>query len=110
MMENRIVQHHDSRPLECPPVNFGVLPVIAQVIKRDVTSFGRNLDRAKLPQSVEKRRGVISHARPRRRERRMETDRHAFFRLPNSAVPTRTHVDPSSIATSRSPDIPIESW
>src|SRR5450759_1368423 len=33
----------------------------------------------------------------------------AFLRLPNKAVPTRTQVEPPSIAVSRSFDIPMES-
>ena len=35
---------------------------------------------------------------------------HAFARSPKIAVPTRTQVDPSSIATSKSCDMPMESW
>lgn len=31
-----------------------------------------------------------------------------YTRFPNKAVPTRTHVLPSSIATAKSPDIPID--
>src|ERR1035441_5676798 len=34
---------------------------------------------------------------------------HTFLRLPNKAVPTRTQVEPSSMAVSRSLDIPIDS-
>src|SRR5450759_1696459 len=34
---------------------------------------------------------------------------HSFLRLPNKAVPTRTQVAPSSMAVSRSFDIPMES-
>lgn len=33
-----------------------------------------------------------------------------YWRLPKRAVPTRMHVLPSSMATTKSFDIPIESW
>src|ERR1017187_6144325 len=66
------------------------------------------------------RRKRLSHFGARRlaflwgRRFRLPTDfftvsSHALVLLPNKAVPTRTHVEPSSIAVSRSCDMPIES-
>src|SRR5581483_11472288 len=39
----------------------------------------------------------------------LRLNRDHFFRSPKMAVPTRTQVEPSSMATSKSCDIPIES-
>src|ERR1019366_2445539 len=41
---------------------------------------------------------------------RIADGNHGFGRSPKIAVPMRTQVDPSSMATSKSCDIPIESW
>src|SRR5258708_35677175 len=66
------------------------------------------LHRARLPQRAQQRCGIIRHARARRRKRREKANLQSFFRGPNNAVPMRTMVAPSSIATSRSCDIPID--
>ncbi len=61
-------------------------------------------------QRAEQRGGIIGHARARRRQRGVESDLQvqSFRRGPNSAVPTRTIVAPSSMAASRSCDMPID--
>ena len=83
--------------------------VIAQVIESDVATLGANVHAADLPQRRQQCGRIIRHACAGGRERRIEPYRHTFFRLPNSAVPTRTQVAPSSMAASKSFDIPMES-
>ncbi len=105
-----VVQHRDARALDGQPVVRAVDLFVADVIKMNVGPRGARPDIAPLLERSQQRRRVIRHPGPGGRQRRMESDRHAFFlRLPNSAVPTRTEVAPSSIATSISFDMPMES-
>ena len=62
------------------------------------------------PQFAEQRGRIIRDTRAGGGQRRNRyPSGHAFLRWPKSAVPTRTQVAPSSIAVSKSFDIPIES-
>ena len=90
-------------------IDAGVQGVIADVIELGVTGADRvDFDGEMPPESRQKSGGVIRHARPGGRHRRVEAQGHGLTRLPKSAVPTRTWVAPSSIAVSRSWDMPID--
>src|SRR6516164_8396677 len=108
-MEDRIMQHDNTGMRKRALVDGGVQGIIAEMIERDVTRDGRDFNPPVKPQCCEQRRRVIGHAGACWRQRRIESDSHCFLRLPNSAVPTLTQVAPSSMATSKSCDIPIES-
>src|SRR5438045_3519621 len=83
-------------------------PVVAQMIESDIAVLRSYFHRAVLAQLGEERGRIIRHSGSGRRQRRMKRDGHALVRSPNSAVPTRTQVEPSSMAVSRSFDMPIE--
>src|ERR1017187_3264670 len=127
MMQDGIVQHYDAGGFEGARVDGCVERVVAEVIERHIAVGGRNFDGAVAAEFRQQRGGVIGHAGRRGRERRIKADAkvdrrkllshfgarglpgHALILLPNKAVPTRTQVEPSSIAVSRSCDMPIES-
>src|SRR5579872_2032235 len=108
VLEHGVVQYHDSRTLERPLVNLAVQLIVAKMVERNVGPLGRDLDVATAAKRPEQRGSVIGDTGVRGRKRRLESDGHGFFRLPNSAVPTRMCVAPSSMATSKSCDMPIE--
>jgi len=95
-----------------------VQPVIAEVVEVYIgaarVTFDHGAWRRGALKNAQESFGVISDASARARRRRVMTDRQSGrpksgFRLPNRAVPTRTHVAPSSMATSMSLDIPMDS-
>ena len=116
MVQHGVVQHHDSRLRQCPLVDGRVQPVVAQVVERDIAARGVHFHPPVPPQARQQSLCVIRYTGGRGRQRSIETYRHRytgpllrFTRFPNSAVPTRTQVEPSSMAASKSCDIPIES-
>ena len=86
----------------------GFKRIVAQMVKPNTGSPGVHFHGSMAAERRHERDRVIRHARAGRWERRFESDRHNFFRFPNSAVPMRTKVAPSSIATSKSCDMPME--
>jgi len=102
------VQYHDSRMRQSSLIDRTVKLIIAQVIEPDIRALGRDLDCPTNSQRPEQRGSIIRDAGARGWQRGFEADGHGFFRLPNSAVPTRMCVAPSSMATSKSCDMPIE--
>ncbi len=108
MVQNGIMQNHYARPLQRALMDLSMQLVIPQVIQKNAGIGRIHFHPAQLLERAQERRGIIGHAGSRRRKRREETGLHSFLRGPNSAVPTRTMVAPSWMATSRSCDIPIE--
>ena len=106
MLQNRIVYYRDARFFKRPLVNHTMELVIAQMVKVDI-AFAQ-FYRAGCTKGAQEGRGVIRYAGSRGRERRKKTKLQTFFRGPNNAVPMRTMVAPSSMATSRSCDMPID--
>ena len=111
MLQHRIMQNDHSRMRERPIVGRTVELVVADVIEHDV----RGLAHLHIPvfaKRAEQGFGVIRDAGLCRWERREKTDgqNYSFLRGPNRAVPTRTCVEPSSIAASRSCDMPIDNF
>jgi hypothetical protein len=49
-MQNGIVQYHDPRLGQRAPVDFGMLPIIPEMVQRYITPLGRDFDRAKSPE------------------------------------------------------------
>src|SRR5205823_9993600 len=81
---------------------------VTQMIERGVALFGRYLHRTMLAHFGEQGSGVIGDAGAGGRQGRIESEGHSLDRFPNSAVPTRTQVEPSSMAVTRSLLMPIE--
>ncbi len=102
------MQHDDAWRFERALINVAMKLIVAEMIERDVgiTFVDRHLSQRL--ERAQQRRRIIGHTRPGGGQRRKEADLQSFFRGPNRAVPTRTMVAPSSIATSRSCDIPID--
>src|ERR1035438_9644916 len=90
-------------------VNRAVELVIADVIESDVGVAVADPHFAMLAKRVQQSFSVIRDSGLGGRQRREVTYRHGLTRGPNRAVPTRTCVEPSSIAASRSCDMPIDS-
>jgi hypothetical protein len=109
MMQHGVVQHHHAGLGERAAIDLAVQWIVAQVIERDVGVARVRLHAAVAAQGREQRRGVVGHAGSGGRQRRVVCDFHGLRRFPNSAVPTRTMVAPSSMAASRSCDMPMES-
>src|ERR1039458_9275154 len=109
MIQDGIVQHDDAGSFEGAGIDCGVKRVVAEVVERHIAGGGRNFDGAVAAEFRQQGGGIIGHAGGRGRERGIKADGHAFVLLPNNAVPTRTQVEPSSMAVSRSCDIPMES-
>ncbi len=102
------MQDDNSWHFERPLIDIAMELVVADMVERDVCVtiiYGHLVQRLKRAQQC---RRIIRHACPGGRQRRKESDLQPFFRGPNRAVPMRTMVAPSSIAASRSCDIPIE--
>jgi hypothetical protein len=110
VMQHRIVQHHHPGLRQRPPVNLAVQLIVAQVIQRDVARGGALAPRchAGAGPLAAPPRNPPRPCEPAAVARRYPTFM-ACGRFPNSAVPTRTMVAPSSMAASKSCDIPIES-
>jgi len=108
MVQNRIVQHHHTRRFECPLIDIAMQLIIAHVVKRDIGIARVDGHLAQWLERAQQRRRIIGHAGPGGGQRGEKSDLQSFFRGPNSAVPMRTMVAPSSIAASRSCDIPID--
>src|SRR6185295_9592074 len=108
VLEYRVVQYRHTRLGDGVPIDIPMKLIIAEMIQTDVRAPGRHFDRAALPESTKQRRRIIRHASARRWQGRFEPDGHVFLRLPNSAVPTRMCVAPSSMATPKSCDMPME--
>ena len=103
VMQDGIVQHDDTRLFQRLPVNPGVKCIIAEMIQIDTRP-------AEAIQCGTQRFRIIRDPRTgARRRRMMPGGAQTLFLRPKSAVPTRTQVAPSSIATSRSFDMPMES-
>src|ERR1039458_6101168 len=109
MIQDGIVQHYDAGGFERARVDGRVERVVAEVIERHIADGGRNLDGTVAAEFRQQGGGVIGDAGALGRQRRIKADGHALILLPNKAVPIRTHVEPSSMAVSRSCDIPMES-
>src|SRR5205807_7441296 len=110
MIQNRVMQHRDSGLLYRAPVNFAMQMIVADVIQRGVGSSIAHLYRSMLTKFPKERRRIIRDTGRRGWQRRKKSDGQSFLRGPNSAVPTRTCVEPSSIAASRSCDIPMDNF
>lgn len=112
VVEDGIVEHDGAGVAERSPVDIGVEGVVAELIEGGVAVVGRDFDGAVAAEFGEQGGGVIGDAAAGGRERRVESDGHGwvdgFWRFPKSAVPTRTQVEPSSMAVSRSWDMPME--
>ena len=93
-MQHGVVQHHHTRAFQRAAVDSGMQRIVAEMVERRVAAVRSDLHPAVPPQSFEQRRRVIRHAGVLGRQRRIEPDGHAFFRLPNSAVPTRCTSSP----------------
>src|SRR5215831_2582316 len=102
------MEHHDARTCKGSLVDGTMNLIVAEVIEPDVRAFWSHFDSSAAPQRSQEHRGIVGHAGARRGQRRLKTNRHGFFRLPNRAVPTRMCVAPSSMATSKSCDIPMD--
>ena len=110
MLQHGVVQDHHARTFDRLLINLAVQLIVADVIEMDVGMSRIRPDVAQFLQRAQQCRRIVRNARTGGRQRRMEADRHAFFlRFPNNAVPTRTQVAPSSMATSMSFDMPMES-
>ncbi len=109
VMQHGIVQHHDARFAERQFVDAAMKLVIAYVIQQGGRALVANGHRAAASHGAEQGGRVVGHAGGRGRQRGKKPGPHAFGRRPNRAVPTRTIVAPSSIPTSRSCDMPIDS-
>src|ERR1035441_8646572 len=110
MLQHRIVQDRDTGTLDGLPINQAVELIVADMVQVHVSEAGIGTDVAELLQGVQQSARIVRDAGARGRQRGMEAGSHAFFlRLPNSAVPTRTQVAPSSMATSISCDMPMDS-
>ena len=112
MLQYGVVQYHHSGFADRPPVDFRMQARCCPGGRAPHRSVAAPLPRAVLAQFRQQRRRIIGHPGARRRQRRIEPDAQRASRLlplPNSAVPTRTQVAPSSMAVSRSCDMPIES-
>src|ERR1035441_7110707 len=109
MIQDGIVQDHNAGGFKSARVDGGVERVVAEVIERHIAGGGRNFNGAVAAELGQQGGGVIGDAGRRGRERRIKTDGHALILLPNKAVPMRTQVEPSSMAVSRSCDMPMES-
>src|SRR5450759_3022766 len=102
MLEHGVVQHGDSGPRQRPLVDGAMQGVVAEVVEAHIGVARIHFHFAQAAQRAEQRGGVIRDARALRRKRRIESGFHSYLRGPNSAVPTRMWVAPSSMATSRS--------
>ena len=107
-MQDGVVQNYYAGTREGALVDGAVQRVVTEMVEVNVGFRGVHLYIHLPPESFEQGSGIVRHPGPRRCQRREESDFHGFFRGPNSAVPTRTWVAPSSTATSRSCDIPME--
>jgi hypothetical protein len=101
-MENGVMEHYDSGGSNGSPIDVRVELIVAQVVEVDVRTVGRDFDQPTPRQVLPQRGGVIRNPGAGGRKRRKEPDLHVFLREPNSAVPMRMWVAPSSIATSKS--------
>src|ERR1051326_4964996 len=102
MLEHGIVEDDDAGIIDRALVNFAMELVVAEMIERDVGAGGIGFDVALRFHRLEQRRGIIGDACAGRRQRGVEGGFQIFLRGPNNAVPMRTMVAPSSMATSRS--------
>src|ERR1035437_5075479 len=104
------MQDGDAGVGEGAIVNRAVELVVADVIERDVGVAGVYVYFAMLAKRVEQGFGVIRDSGFGGRKGREVADGHGLVRGPNRAVPTRMCVEPSSMAASRSCDMPIASF
>jgi len=109
VVQDGIVEYDNSRLFDRAPVDRAMKLVVAHVVEVNVRAVRARLDLAVFAKRAKQRGGIVGHARTGRRQRRVEAYRHALLREPNSAVPTRKWVAPSSMAISRSCDMPIDS-
>ena len=110
MFEHRVVQNHNARMGQRSIVNRAVQLVVADVIHRDIGAAVVYPHLAVLAKRVQQGFGVIRDSGFGGRKRREVAYGHGLTRGPNRAVPTRTCVEPSSMAASRSCDMPIDSF
>src|SRR4051794_23113783 len=109
MLQYGIVQNCDPGRCQRALVNRLVQPVVPEMIQLNVRVFRAAFDGPQPGQRALQRLRIIGHAAVRSLGRRVIPNLQIFFLRPKSAVPTRTHVAPSSIATSMSFDMPMES-
>ncbi len=109
-MQHGIVQHNHARRFERAVIDFAMQMVVAKMVEVDIGVHCIHHHLSKRRKCAQQCGRIIGHARSRRRQRREKPDLQTFSRGPNKAVPMRTMVAPSSIATSRSCDIPMERW
>ena len=100
-MQHSIVQDDHARTFQSTAINGRVQLIVAEMVQIDV---GIPVHSNVPPGSKSRQQSgaIIRHTGARGGKRRVESDRHGLRRLPKRAVPTRTCVAPSSIATSRS--------
>src|SRR5260370_41242229 len=106
MLEHGVVQDDDAGLAFGTLIDFRVELIIAQMVESDVGLGSVDLHFSQTAQSGEQRGCVIGNSGAGGRQRSVVSDFHGRGRGPKSPVPTPTQVEPLSMATSRSGELP----